>query len=207
MTTVKMSLHRIISEIKQLEQSSQAYAHNQYVTVADAKGQTPMGGKNEASNKMQSNIDECVTNFKKLVALKTARNLANATNTVNFMGKEMTIDQVLAHRASLHLLEHMDSAYTMQFSRRQHQINEQNQKIANLVNSQIETLAGKNNKLSEAETKVVADSIGNIHKVEMIQPSNVSIIEQSRELIKNIKSELDYVLVEANARIEVEVSW
>ena len=94
----QMSLHRIIAEIKHLEEKGVALPHVAFFSV-DAKN---LGSKTVETvlAEGQAAIDSELSKIDRLVKLKVARNKANSTTTLKLGNKEVTIDEALANADS-----------------------------------------------------------------------------------------------------------
>lgn len=199
----QMSLHRIIAEIKHLEEKGVALPHVAFFSV-DAKN---LGSKTVETvlAEGQAAIDSELSKIDRLVKLKVARNKANSITTLKLGSKEVTIDEALAIKSQLSRYQHMVDALRSQTLQASMAENRHVQEMNSAIDRQIVSLSSGNNKPSEATIKAVTDQVKEMYPGKIFKAQNISKIEELETLISELTLELDYRLSEVNATTVVEI--
>lgn len=210
MTVTQMSLHRIISEIKNLESNLANISALTYVNTAiESASAEHVLKKAEAVKSSQSNFDKVNSSIKNLAALKAARNLANSTTKVSIGGVSMTIDEALAFKASLPYRESLVNNVLAQFTRAQMKVDQANAAIEVKFLAQLTSMTSNGaKKLEEKEIIPIRAAIERDSKVSIVHVEGLKeTIETLKQEIERFKVEVDYVLSEINATTVVEVNF
>lgn len=199
----QMSLHRVIAEIKHLENTQVSLPE---MVFFSPDGATRMGKTvADALAASQSRIDAELAKIERLVKLKVARNKANSITTLELCGKQVTIDEALAMKSQLHRYEFMVNELKNQTVQAVLAETRQKQDMNTAVDSQIKTLSSGNNKPSELAIKAIRDSVQMMYPGKVFKAQNIGRIEALEEMIKEMTLELDYRLSEVNASTVVEI--
>lgn len=201
-----ISLHRVIAEIKNLEQKLMVNGQ-QVVGVATKKdgmvGHTP---KEKFEQNSQGCIDSFVDNLERLRNLKVARNIANATTKVCVSGQEMTIDEAIVRKATASYLQQFIQGIKQQYVGAVNTVNAASQEVERKIEAQVIAIGGSSKKVSEEEMKTIRAMMERSTGKEIVVGKNVeAFLEKSMAEIEKFMVEVDFVLSEANAMTQVDV--
>jgi hypothetical protein len=148
MTTTKMSLHRVIAEIKSIESKLSTIQSGAFVfqTVGDDTSENAT-----VIAKSQSEFDKFTSLIANLAILKAARNRANAVVQVAIASKTMTIDEALAAKSALVHKKELIRVLQAQFVNGQRNVDQAKAAIDQRVQQQISAMFGATRKASEEE--------------------------------------------------------
>lgn len=199
----KMSLHRVIAEIKATEQKLANLYSTHYVFIHT-------GEENETSRKAkidsQSNFDKTQSLVTNLAALKSARNRANSNTTVTIAGKTMTIDEALAQKVAIEHKRGLVQALQNQFNHGEQQLKQKQDQIEEQVQKLVTASFGGTRKATEDEIKVLRSTVEATKKPSLIHADGLKDqIAKLQKEIEDFETEVDYTLSEANATTVVEV--
>lgn len=200
---IKMSLHRIISEIKAVEAKLQAIPHTQYVSTLVGNDADKVLLLKASS---QSAYDKAVSQMTNLAALKAARNKANSTTLVTIGGKQMTIDEALGIKASVPFRQNLINTVQHQFVAAQTQVDRVQAVIDQKVATQLSTMFSGTKKATQEEIDVVRNSAERDQKAIVVHAAGLKeCVEALKNELEAFVTEVDYVLSEANATTTTEV--
>ncbi len=204
MTQTKMSLHRVIAEIKSIESKLATIQSGAFVfqTVGDDMSEVAA-----VTTKSQSEFDKFSSLIANLATLKAARNKANSTVAVTIAGKTLTIDEALAAKSALVHKKELIRVLQAQFVNGQRNVDAAKAAIDQRVNQQISTMFGATRKASEEEINLLRSTAERASKVTLVYAAGLKEkIEKLVEEVGQFTTEVDYVLSEANATNVVDVS-
>jgi len=203
---MEMSLHRVIAEIKNLEQK---LVRNEQV-VATVQKKDRMVGTQTAEQfevESQGKVDAFVANINKLRALKVARNLANATNKIKVAGIEMTIDEAIARKATVGYIQQFVYAIQSQMVNAANQVSAASTEVERKIEAQVTAIGGSTKKVSDEELKTIRAMIERSTGREIVMGKNVeAFVKKMVAELEQFLVEVDFALSEANATVKVEVA-
>ena len=200
----QVSLHRVIAEIKNLE--VKLVQPQQVVAVASKKDGLVNMTNEQFEAKSQGAVDQFIANVDRLQKLKVARNLANATNTVNISGQTMTLDAAIAKKATAQYTRNFVDMIKQQINHATVQITQASNEVERKIEAQVQAIGGSTKKVSDEELKAIRAMIEKSTGKEIVMGKNVkAFIESASEELDKFLLEVDFALSEANASIKVEV--
>lgn len=207
MTVTKMSLHRIIAQIKNLELKVGSAFQPQYVThLVIGNSELQKKTTEDAKKLSQTELDKFVSNVHNLAILKSARNKANSEFKVTIASVEMTIDEALSKNASIPQREQMLSVIRSQFAQAQASVDRTDAEIDKKVNAQITAFTTSAKPMSKEQIALIRTETEKDFKREVVYANGLKeTIEKMAKDIEDFKLEVDYVLSEANATNFAEV--
>lgn len=201
----EITLHRAMSEIKNIEAKLQNTVPT-VVAVASKKDGIPGMSIEEFEKKSQGAVDEYVALVDRLTALKVARNKANAMNTITVCGKQMSLDEAIAKKATLQYNRNLLSTIKHQTNQANAVVAQASQEVERKVEAQVQSIAGSTKKVSEEELTSIRKMIERSTGKEVVMGKNVkSFVEKLEKSIEDFSLEIDFALSEANACIKVEI--
>lgn len=204
MTTTNMSLHRIIAEIKSLEEKLNMINHAQFVGVQVGDDVTKA---NEFKTVSRSSFDKIRSQYANLATLKAARNKANSVTQVVIAGVTMTIDQALAAKAATPYKQTLINTLTIQFTNAQRQVDQNTAQIEAKVNQQIATMFTGTRKATDDEVAVIRSAAERNQKAQVVVADGLKEnLEALKAEVEGFTLEVDFILSEANATTKVDVN-
>lgn len=202
---MEMSLHRVIAEIKNLEQK----LVRQEQIVATVQKKDRMAGSQTAEQfeqDSQGKVDAFVANLERLRKLKVARNLANATNSITVSGEVMTIDEAIARKATAGYAQQFVYSIQSQLVNAANQVALASAEVERKIEGQVSAIGGSTKKVSDEELKTIRTMIERSTGREIVMGKNVeSFVKKMSEELEKFMVEVDFALSEANASVKVEV--
>lgn len=198
----KMSLHRVIAEIKAAEEQVGILQSSNFAGFLQGKEDEYTDAFKKQA---QGAFDKILALSRNIVTLKTARNKANAEVVLTINTKEYTIDKALARKATLHIEEQLISNTKAQYEHARKHVEACNTKLEQTIQQQLTTIfTGK--QATPEEIKIVRDAAEEKQKMQTLTFDGFdSKIKALEEDISKFKLEIDYSLSEANATNFVEV--
>lgn len=202
---MKMSLHRIIAEIKSIEEKLRLLPSADFVfqTVNDDVAEMAVH-----ITKSQATFDKYQAMIANLASLKAARNKANSAVAVTIGGKSMTIDEALSLKAALPHKQAMIQRLQAQFVAGQRAVDLAQANIETRLQQQIAAMFTGTRKATQDEVDLLRGSIERNQKVKLLSaPGLKDRIDALKAEVEVFTTEVDYVLSEANATNSVEVAF
>lgn len=203
---MEMSLHRVIAEIKNLEQK---LAGQQQIVTSVLKKDRMAGSQTAEQFEVdsQGKVDAFSANLARLRALKVARNLANATNKISVGGIEMTIDEAIARKSTAKFAEQFIYSVRSQIVNAVNQVSVASTEVERKIEAQVSAIGGSTKKVSDEELKTIRAMIERSTGREIVMGKNVeAFIKKLTEELEQFMVEVDFALSEANASVKVEVA-
>lgn len=201
---MKISLNRAIGKLSILEDRIQKATKKVFITT---KKQSDNGLNGHTVDEIKKQITSDIQSVQDLIAektkLKTAISIANATNTVYFNGKDMTIAEILVVKDFVienkkNLLQELK----LQYKNAYNFVDTQNSKLEKEVEKYLEAFSDK----KVAELEKLKELYCDGKKYETIEAKELKIIIESLEKeIEAFEMEVNYALTDFNAKIEVEI--
>lgn len=201
-----MSLHRVIAEIKSLEEKLSRLSGQAFVAVVVGDDAIAVEKTAVAKKASQSQFDSTVSQMTNLAALKSARNKANSVIPVTIGGVEMTIDEALARKAALPFKVTLANTLQAQFNAAQRLVDSNTAQIEAKVAQQLATMFTSTRKATEDEITVIRTAAERNAKAVMVFADGLKErVDVLKKEIEDFTTEVDFVLSEANALNKVEV--
>lgn len=201
--TTKMSLHRVIAEIKAIEASLSQIQAGAFVYQSVGSDTSEHAA---IKSKSQGVFDKFSSAIANLATLKAARNKANSTVAVTIAGKSMTIDEALALKASLPHKRELIRVLQAQFNKGQQAVDQANAQVEARITQQLNTMFTGTRKATEEEVKVIRASVESVQKAGLVHADGLKDrIEALVDEVNAFVTEVDYTLSEANATNTVTV--
>lgn len=200
-----ISLHRVIAEIKSLEEK----LNLSVPVVAACSSKDQMVGnltKEKFEAQSQGAIDEFTANLSRLRKLKAARNLANSTTVVKIAGSEMTIDEAIIYKVTSEKLRTFVQFVKSQMVAAANQVAIASAEVEKKIEAQAIAIGGSTKKIDQNELDTIRRMFQKSTGKEIAIGSNVEdFIAKATKSLDEFAVEVDYVLSEANAKTLVEV--
>lgn len=206
--TQKMTLHRVLSELKTLEKRINGGIANLNV-VGIKKGDKFMSAtsEDEFTANAKADIESVEALIKRRHDLKRALIIANATHTVNIGELTMTIAEAIDYKGVIAYKEaeynRLNRLYRDALSKYE---TEQRKNEDNLEKFILNMTGKESSKLESYELEAMTKMYNKTNEVKLVDPVNIKTkIDVLRKEIDDFSSEIDAVLSEANATVYVEV--
>lgn len=201
----KLSLHRVIAEIKHLEEKMKVA--QAVVGVATKKdGIVGTVSKEVFESQSQGIVDQFVANLDRLRKLKAARNIANATTKIAINGREMTIDEAIIHKVTAEYIRVFVNSIKHQINTATTVVNQASQEVEKKIESQVAVIGGSTKKISDEELKSIRVLFERSTGKEIVLGKNVeNFVKTASDELEKFLVEVDYALSEINASTYVEV--
>lgn len=200
-----ISLHRVIAEIKSLEEK----LNLSVPVVAACSSKDQMVGnltKEKFEAQSQGAIDEFTANLSRLRKLKAARNLANSITIVKIAGSEMTIDEAIIYKVTSEKLRTFVQFVKSQMVAAANQVAIASAEVEKKIEAQAIAIGGSTKKIDQNELDTIRRMFQKSTGKEIAIGSNVEdFIAKATKSLDEFAVEVDYVLSEANAKTLVDV--
>lgn len=195
----KLSLHRVIAEIKHLEEKMKIA--QAVVGLASKKdGIVGTVSKEVFQSESQGVVDQFVANLNRLRKLKSVRNIANATTKVVINGREMTIDEAIIHKVTAEYIRVFINSIKHQLNTAAVEVNKASLEVENKIEAQVAVIGGSTKKVSDEELKNIRALFERSTGKEIVIGKNVeSFVKTASDELENFLVEVDYALSEINA--------
>lgn len=205
MSTVKMSVHRGLGELKLYSNKIESGLSGAFV-VANKKSNKTIGGKSieEVENAIKGNFDSVVALLENRNIIKDAIIKSNATTIVTVAGKEMSVAEAIERKNSILLSKEFVDTLQRQFMNENHKVEVNNEQLQTKLESFLQATLGDKRDVETVKslTKTFQDS----NEFTLIDPKHIQdyIAKLSKE-IQEFETQVDYVLSESNATTFFEV--
>lgn len=208
---VKMSITRALAEMKQLQARIQDASSADFVTMTVGKNTkrklTTAGTVEQKEKELQSNYDSVVGLINRRQQIKKAVVMSNATTKVTLGTNEYTVAEAIELKSSVNLKEQLLVNMKSQYAAVSSQVQRSNQQLDTQIDTLLTTVYGADkSKINDESYALVANPQKDNKEATMLDP--ICIAQRIKDLsdeISSIKTELDFVLSESNARTEIEV--
>lgn len=201
----EMSLHRVIAEIKAIE--NWFYNSPPDIVLAVSKKDGVAGMTDEQFKaKSQANVDKVQSELSRLVKLKVARNIANSIHQVTVSGNLMTIDEAIIRKATIPKLQGFIENVKRQYHVANQAVATASAEVEKKIEAQAIAIGGSTKKVSEDELNTIRTMLERSTGKKLLMGTNVvSFIEKAEDEINKFLVEVDFALSEANAKTVVQV--
>lgn len=208
----QMSITRALVELKRFdERIAQSISQASFVAVKVGRGdKTRILNTNDKEDvvkgKIQGSFDKVNSLFVNRAALKAAIVKSNAAVTVKILDKEMTVAEAIELKSQIPLMQ----MYAHTLSAQNTQARNLVEKANAILNDQIEKAAtaavGDKTKVDEAVFLSIANPRKDMGEHAVFDPSGIQDqLDKLTERVSVLKSEIDFVLSESNARTTISV--
>jgi len=198
MTTVQMSVHRGLSEIKLLSSRIQKSVNSTFVVSNKVSNKT-IGGRsiNEVRQVIEGNFDSVIALIENRKRIKSALVLSNASTKVTIAGKEYAVAEAIERKAS---------SLKSQFVSHNNNVESQNSQLSGKLETYLASVLGEKSSRSAEDVKMHTKVFEDQNRFELIDPKHIAnYIESLEKEIDEFESQVDYVLSESNATTFFEV--
>ncbi|SOC27586.1 hypothetical protein SAMN05880501_1246 [Ureibacillus xyleni] len=207
----RMTIHRALTELKNLKDRIHKATSEVNVIVPNRKSNEKIGGVEveEYKKQMQASYDKVIGLINYRNRLKTAVVQSNAKTIVTVAGEEMSVAQAIERKDSVHYEEGLFHTIQNQYRLAVAKVASENDKLPEKLETYlVNILGGKEKQTNKEEVEMHTKTFMNRNEYELVEPFNtVQIVEKLESYINEFKNEVDAVLSESNATtfIEVEV--
>lgn len=206
--TQKMTLHRVLSELKTLDKRINSGVSNLNV-IGIKKGDkfiSPVS-EEEFTNNAKSEVESVEALIQRRFDLKRALIMANATNKVVIAGKEMTIAEAIDYKTVNTYKEteykRLNRLYQEALGKFETESRKNEEKLEQLI---LNATGKETSKADAATVESLTKSFNETNGIKFVDPIGLKQkLDSLREEIDSFQSEVDAVLSEANATVVVEV--
>lgn len=211
---MKMSITRALVELKNLDSKiKQAIQGVHFVGVTTGKDNNqkvliPSGYDTKTAQQLiQGNFDKVNQLISNRQKIKSAVVKSNALTEVHLAGKTLTVAEVIETKTSLPYKEIFLSTLIQQTNVANSNITAINTKLNEDIDRALQVVYGNDKGKVQSEMyEQVAEPQRKQKEAAIFDPAKVDQkIKSLQEEIQTIKSELDFVLAEINAKTEIEV--
>lgn len=211
---MKMSITRALVELKNLDKKiTQANTGVNFVGITVGKDNNkkvhyPQGyDVKSCTEVIQGNFDKVTKLIKNRQQIKSAVVQSNATTNVMISGKTMTVAEAIETKTSLPYKEQLLNVLIQQVNAANSHIAALNSKLNEDIDKALSVVYGNEKGKVEAEMyEQVAEPQRKQKEAVLLDPCKIDQkIKVLQDEIQTIKSELDFILAESNAKTEIEV--
>ena len=214
-TLTKMSITRALAEVKRLDDRiAREINTGRFVDVTIGRNQNQkVANSNQTVAEVKTAIEGSFDRIKQLMqnreAIKAAIVMSNATTKVTVNGKQYTVAEAIELKKSVVLKEMFLSSLRRHQMTTQASVDQHRAKLADTIERSLQAVYSSANgtKITEEQYTAIAKPQEERSEPAMLDPRDIA--KQIRELdeeVSVIKSELDFVLSESNARVDIEVT-
>lgn len=205
-----MTITRALVELKMLDKKINQAMSEKMIGLYQRKGDMVIDTilkkedfEKKAKEKVQS-LKDLVSRAEKM---RLALAKANATNTVEVNGREMTIAEVLVFKDRVvPVLEMIESNLRNQTVRISNSVQQNRANLEQQVARMLEQNLGTDRKADEKAYDAIAKPFIDQNEILVSDAGKVSeYVDTLKEEIDGFVGEVDIVLAEANARIEIDI--
>lgn len=209
----QISVTRALVELKRFDERIQQATQQVFVSrTVGHKAQQKVFGSAKSVDVVKSEIkgafDKIESLMKNRQKLKAAIVLSNANTTVSIMNQTMTVAEAIELKQQVSLRESYLYALRAQLQNNRALIDKANADLQNKIDTSLNNIYGsEKSKIGPDVVASVAEPQKDAHEQNLLDPCDIEnkILTLDSE-VKAIKSELDFVLSESNARNLVEVT-
>lgn len=214
-TLTKMSITRALAEVKRLDDRiAREINTGRFVDVTIGRNQNQkVANSNQTVAEVKTAIEGSFDRIKQLMqnreTIKAAIVMSNATTKVTVNGKQYTVAEAIELKKSVVLKEMFLSSLRRHQMTTQASVDQHRAKLADTIERSLQAVYSSANgtKITEEQYTAIAKPQEERSEPAMLDPRDIA--KQIRELdeeVSVIKSELDFVLSESNARVDIEVA-
>ena len=210
---MKMSVTRALAELKRIdERIGAAIADGQFVAVTVGQGnKMKVHGNNltveDLKGKLQGNLDRITEMMSKRSRLKSAIVASNAVVKVNVGGREMTVAEAIEMKATVLNKEQLLRQMQAQLNSSNAVVSKLNAQLDAQIEANLATIYGADKAKADKDTyEAVAKPQREQKEAALLDPMKIAdYIQKLGDEISVIRTELDFILSEVNAKTDIEV--
>lgn len=210
METVKMTLYAALAKKKILESQIKNIEKYRLVDAKKKYADTSKDGTaiSDVANQIQSGWDKSIAILNNYINIKAAINDANANTYIELAGKKYTIANALVRYKSLSIEEDLYRTMINNYNAISNEVIRTNSKnlSPDAIASYIEKMPGEGKNKDNDFLEKVKKSYIESCELEIYDPKNTKEYAEKRlEEIAYFREEINFKLVEANIKTEIEV--
>ena len=209
---MKMSITRALAELKRIDDKLETSRNSTFVSVTLGRdsNKRPVDSArtlSELTSVIQSSVDTQKELFSKREAIKAAIVLSNASTKVNIAGRTMTVAEAIELKRSVVLKEQLSAFIKNQIVLNSKKVEDLNTKLNTEIETNLAAIYGSDkSKIDPQSYDMVSKPKLAMREASLFDPMDVSkFVAILDEEISQVKTELDFVLSESNARTEIEI--
>ena len=211
---MKMSITRALVELKNLDNKiKQAIQGVHFIGVTTGKDNNkkvfiPSGNDVASAQQLiQGNFDKATQLIANRQKIKAAVVKSNAVTEVKLAGKLLTVAEAIETKTSLPYKELLLTTLVQQANSANAHVTNINNKMNEDIDKALQVVYGnEKGKVQSEMYEQVAEPQRKQKEGAILDPAKIDLkIKSLQEEIQTIKSELDFVLAESNAKTEIEV--
>ena len=212
---MKMSITRALVELKNLDNKiKQAIQGVHFIGVTTGKDNNkkvfiPSGNDVASAQQLiQGNFDKATQLIANRQKIKAAVVKSNAVTEVKLAGKLLTVAEAIETKTSLPYKELLLTTLVQQANSANSHVTTINNKLNEDIDKALQVVYGnEKGKVQSEMYEQVAEPQRKQKEGAILDPAKIDLkIKSLQEEIQTIKSELDFVLAESNAKTEIEVN-
>jgi len=209
MPTVKMSIHRALSELKTYADKIEKSRQYTFVAAKRVQDDKISGiAVEEVKNGIIGNYASATALLENYRRIKSAIVQSNAKTIVKIGGKEYTVAEAIERKASIHHSEKLLQALKYAWTRATQAVDTENAKAAEGLERYLQSILGEKDKRTPEDIEAHTKAYDKRTKWEVLDPCGISKkIETLEKEISDFKTEVDYVLSESNSTTFVEIDF
>ena len=209
-----MSITRALVELKNLDNKiKQAIQGVHFIGVTTGKDNNkkvfiPSGNDVASAQQLiQGNFDKATQLISNRQKIKAAVVKSNAVTEVNLAGKVLTVAEAIETKTSLPYKELLLTTLVQQANSANTHVSNINNKMNEDIDKALQVVYGnEKGKVQSEMYEQVAEPQRKQKEGAILDPAKIDLkIKSLQDEIQTIKSELDFVLAESNAKTEIEV--
>lgn len=211
---MKMSITRALVELKNLDNKiKQAIQGAHFIGVTTGKDNNkkvfiPSGNDVASAQQLiQGNFDKATQLISNRQKIKAAVVKSNAVTEVKLAGKVLTVAEAIETKTSLPYKELLLTTLVQQANSAHTHVSNINNKMNEDIDKALQVVYGnEKGKVQSEMYEQVAEPQRKQKEGAILDPAKIDLkIKSLQDEIQTIKSELDFVLAESNAKTEIEV--
>lgn len=212
---MKMSITRALVELKNLDSKiKQAIQGVHFIGVTTGKDNNkkvliPSGNDVASAQQLiQGNFDKATQLISNRQKIKAAVVKSNAVTEVKLAGKVLTVAEAIETKTSLPYKELLLTTLVQQANSANTHVTNINNKMNEDIDKALQVVYGnEKGKVQSEMYEQVAEPQRKQKEGAILDPAKIDLkIKSLQDEIQTIKSELDFVLAESNAKTEIEVN-
>ena len=206
--TKKVSIHRALVELKNLDDRINSATREAVVVIANRKSNDKINGVpvEDYKKQMQGSYDKVNSLIDYRNRLKSAVVQSNAETKVKVAGEEMTVAQVIDRKDSIQYKKNLLHSIQLQYRNSVNFVAKENNALPAKLETYLISILGHKEKQTEEDVKLHTETFMKRNEHEMIDPINVlKVITDLEDYIDEFESEVDAILSESNATTFIEI--
>lgn len=212
---MKMSITRALAELKRIDdRATAAISSSRFLAVKVGQNQNAkVYGRNETVAAVEADIqgsfDKIEALLKNRAELKSKIVMSNAVTKVTVGGVDMVVAEAIELKKSVQLKEQLVSALRRHVMTTNMEMTALRNKLEDTIDRSMQAIyAADKSKITSDQYELVAKPQLERFEPSLIDPKDIlETIKKLDEEISVVRTELDFILSESNARTDIEVSF